>query len=521
MLDFTPIFRAFAKYRILRLSREDPTSVQEGELNWLLKRASETDFGREHGFSTIRSVDEYQRRVPLRSYDDFWNSYWKDSFPRVVNKTWPGLYTAYCWTSGTTTGKRKYIPYTSELAASYNKAGTDLLVHHVANRPKSKVFGGKSFMLGGTTSAVEQSPGVFVSEVSGFSARKMPFWTKPFFFPPRDLTDISDWMERTEKIAAAVRGEDIRLLGGMPSWLLIFLEKFKSQFGGSDEGLITKLFPNLELFVHGGVNFDPYLKTYQNLTAGGHAEFREIYPASEAFIAVADRGYKEGLRLVLDAKIFYEFVPVEELGTPNPTRHWIKNVEKDVNYAIILNSCAGAWGYILGDTVRFVETNPPRILITGRTSYSLSAFGEHLIDEEIEKGVTEGANTISNSVLDFAVIGEVSPKSGELGYHLYFAEFSSEVADNLRLKEFRDALDKTLLSLNDDYADHRAPGCGVFEPGVIALRKGTFASWMKKRGKLGDQHKVARVLSRDLADDLKNFIEKEGLVTASILPLCS
>lgn len=514
MINATPLLKLYARYRSSQLSALVPQAIQEKQLMWLLHEAKNTKFGSEYNFKSITSIEAYQKRVPLRRYEDFWDQYWKETFPRVRNQTWPGLIQYYCWTSGTTSGKRKFVPYTDAMSKSYNKAGTDLLVHHILNRPNSKIFGGRSFMLGGSTRLSEESPGVYIGEVSGFSAQKLPFWAQPFFFPPRELSDITDWPERTTKIAQASIGQDIRTLGGMPSWLLIFLEKFKESFGHSDEGLITKLFPNLELFVHGGVNFDPYLAQYKKLTLGGHAEFREIYPASEAFMAIADRGYKEGMRLVLDHNVFYEFVPVEELDKPNPTRHWIKNIEKDVNYAIVLSTCAGVWSYILGDTVRFVDTKIPRILITGRTSYALSAFGEHLINEEIEKAVTMASEKIDSFTTDFTVTASVSTKDGELGYHVYYVEFSSNSISPEQLKLFRDTLDETLLNLNDDYADHRSPGCGVLKPSVVALKTGTFAKWMESRGKLGDQHKVARILNAELAESLREFISKtKGIIS--------
>lgn len=516
MLNFTPPFRLFAKYRTSQINSLDPALTQQKQLFNLIRTAQDTQFGRDHDFQSINSVEEYQRRVPLRTYEDFWESYWKDTFPRVINKSWPGLISGYSWTSGTTTGKRKYVPYTPELAKSYSKAGIDLLVHHVMNRPKSKIFGGKSFMLGGCTKLAEESPGVQVSEISGFTAQNLPKWISPFFYPPKELSDITDWVERTVTLSKKIVDEDIRTAGGMPSWFLLFLEKFKDRYGSEEEGLITRIFPNLELFVHGGVNFDPYMAQYRRLTAGSHAEFREVYPASEAYIATADRGYKEGMRMVLDHNIFYEFVPVEEFGKPNPTRHWIKNVEKDVNYAIILSNCAGVWSYILGDTVRFVDTKYPRILVTGRTANALSAFGEHLINEELEKGIATASEAIGNNVVDYTVAPKVSTKPGEIGYHIYFVEFSASEPSKDQLKIFRDTLDATLLSLNDDYADHRTPGCGVLKPSVVSLKQGTFAKWMESRGKLGDQHKVARVLNADLTGSLQSFITENGFSSALI-----
>lgn len=517
MFDCTPFLRAYSKFRLAQLAAQNPAATQEAQLMQLLQRAQNTKIGRDYEFAGISSVAEFQARVPLRRYEDFWEHYWQASFPRLDNLTWPGLIGYFCWTSGTTSGKRKFIPYTNEMARAYNKAGTDLLVQHLKNRPSSRLFGGKSFMLGGTTTAKEESPGVFVGEVSGFSAMHMPWWAKPFFFPPRELTDIADWMDRTDRIAAAARGTDVRLIGGMPSWLLIFLERFKGEFPDS-EGLLTKLFPNLELLVHGGVRFDAYLKQYQHLMAGGHAELREIYPASEAFMAVADRGYGEGMRLALDAGVFYEFVPVEELESPGPTRHWIKNVELGVNYAIVLTTCAGVWSYILGDTVKFVDRNPGRILITGRTAYAMSAFGEHLILEEVDSGISAAADRVGVSVSDYAMGVTVTGRAGDLGRHVYVVECTTAVTDDPVVRDFRDKLDAVLLGLNDDYADHRGGGCGLNPPEVIFIAPGSFKDWMALRGKLGDQHKVPRIITdKELFGGLVSFCEQKGHVVGRVV----
>jgi len=512
MLDFTFALRAYAKFRSAQLAKQNGVESQRAQLLKLLRFAKHTRIGAEYNFETINSVEEYQKRLSIGKYEDFWEKYWKDAFPILDNITWPGRIPYFCWTSGTTSGKRKYIPYSVQMTKSYNKGGTDLLVHHINNRPKSKIFGGKTFMLGGTTALDKLADGVFQCEVSGVSALRLPFWARPFFFPPQELSSISNWLERSDKIAAAVKGQDIRAIGGMPSWLLIFFERFKADPAKS-EGLLTQLFPNLELFIHGGVKFDPYLKQYQALLAGGHAEFRECYPASEGYMAAADRGYGEGLRLIVDHSIFYEFIPVEELGKSNPTRHWLGNLELNVNYAILLTNCSGMWSYILGDTVRFIEREPARLIITGRTTYGMSAFGEHLISEEIEQGVAAGADAIGRAVADFSVGVHVTGKQGDLGYHIYLVEFDKEVADLAVLTKFRDALDAKLQSLNDDYVDHRTPGCGLHIPQVIALRPKSFAGWMESKGKLGSQHKVPRVMSdRNMFAETLEYFRKMELV---------
>jgi hypothetical protein len=253
-------------------------------------------------------------------------------------------------------------------------------------------------------------------------------------------------------------------------------------------------YPRLELLVHGGIDFKPYAKRFSELLEGSRAELREVYAASEAFIAIADRDQGEGLRMIVDNGVFYEFVPTEELNASAPTRHWLATVETGIDYAVVLSTCAGAWGYILGDTVQFVEVDPPRIRVTGRTSYVLSAFGEHLIDAEIEEAVAVAANAIDAAVADYCV-APVYPKSGEKGGHHYVIEFAGRLPGAKCVAAFRDALNGRLRALNADYKTQRAGDYGLQAPEVEAVPPGTFRAWMKSRGQLGGQHKVPRIIN--------------------------
>jgi hypothetical protein len=470
----------------------------------LVNTARGTRFGRDHGFANIRSVQDFQARVPLRNYEAFWRHYWKPVFPIVCDSTWPGTVPYFAVTSGTTTGVTKYIPCTEPMIASNIRAGADLLTFHVLNRPRSRVLGGLNFMLGGSTRLEPLAPRVQAGDLSGILAGRIPWWAKGRHFPPGSIGAIADWEARIEAIAEAAMGADLRTIGGTPSWLLILFDRFAALRPHSDRRLAA-FFPNLELLVHGGVNFAPYRPMFKDLLQGSHAETREVYPASEGFMAVADRGDGEGLRLILDTGLFFEFVPVEELESPAPTRHWIDTIQKDVNYAVALSTCAGLWAYILGDTVRLVDLDPPRVLITGRTSYMLSPFGEHLIAEEIETAVAHAAEAIGAGVNDYAV-GALFPRTeGDLGRHLFIVEFAEERIDDRRLETFTRVLDRSLADLNSDYRTHRR--YAMKGPKVHALRPGTFAAWMKSRGQLGAQHKVPRIINdQDLFASLRAFV---------------
>jgi hypothetical protein len=495
MFDATPLLRLYARWRNQQLLSLNPARTQEQQLLSLVRKAADTTFGKMHGFSSISSVAEYQKRVPLRKYEDFWRDFWKSPFPVLKDCTWPGQIPFFPVSSGTSSGTTKYIPCSADMIRSNTKAGTDLLIHHVTNRPHSRLMGGKSFMLGGSTELTPLAPGIFAGDLSGISVKTLPWWARMRYFPPAHLALLKNWEEKIDTLAELSLCEDIRMISGVPAWMLIFFDKVAT-LRPNAEGRLGGIYENLEMVVHGGVNFAPYIDRFRDLLADSSTELREVYPASEGFIAVADRSYGDGLRLSLDHGIFFEFVPLEELESPQPTRHWINEVQLDVNYAIVLTTCAGLWSYVIGDTVRFVDTSTPRVLVTGRTSYYLSAFGEHLIAEEIEDGVATAAQATSTTVSDFTV-GPVFPTSpGELGGHVYVVEFAHGIPQPETVRKFEKILDEKLCKRNEDYEAHRSGGFGLKAPVVVAVAPGFFAEWMKRRGKLGGQNKVPRIISK-------------------------
>ena len=322
----------------------------------------------------------------------------------------------------------------------------------------------------------------------------------PLHLPPRDLALLTDWEEKVERLARACRDEDIRVISGTPSWLLIFFHRLLAP----DSGTLHHVIPNLELLVHGAVNFDAYKLQFAELLRGSRAELREVYPASEGFVAIADRGSGDGMRLLTDNGIFYEFVPVTEVDAADPARRWLANVATGVDYAIAVSTNAGLWSYVVGDIVRFVDLAPPRLLVSGRLSYFLSAFGEHLTGEEVETAISKAAVAIGVNVTDYAV-GAVFPDvSNSRGGHRCIVEFASPSPDTRR---FAQTLDAELCRMNDDYRAHRSVGFGLRDPDIVPVPTGTFAAWMKQRGQLGGQHKVPRVITNAaLFDSLCRFV---------------
>jgi hypothetical protein len=476
-------YLAYSRRRTLALAAADPSAVQAAGLRRLLHRARDTRFGRDHGFWAIRSVEQYQKAVPLRTYEELWKDYLEPCYPVFEDVTWPGRIPYLALTSGTTQGATKYIPVSRQMLASNQKAGRTMVAYHMATRPNSRVFHGRIFFLGGSCDLEKPAMGVEQGDLSGIAAKEINALLRPYAFPPLDLALEPDWDRKLSRLAEQSRNEPITTIGGVPSWLIVLFQRLLDLTGKST---IAEVWPNLELVIHGGVKFDPYRETFLRLLGSPTVRLQESYPCSEGFIAFGDPATGL-LRLCFDHGLFYEFVPVDELGTTKPTRHWLRDVQLGVNYAIVVSTCAGLWAHVIGDTVRFESVDPPMLTFTGRTKYSLSAFGEHLINEEIEAAIATASEASRTSVRDW----HVGPMfQGSLGHHLYLVEFLQAPAD---LRHFRVTLDTELSRRNADYRVHRAERVGLPLPAIVVAKAGGFEAWMRSRGKLGGQHKFPRM----------------------------
>lgn len=490
----TSLLRPYARRRLARLAVEDTAAVQAEQLLRLTRTAAATRFGQDHGFERITSVADYQARVPLRTYQQHWDDYWSGTFPVLDDVTWPGRVPYFAVSSGTSSGKVKHIPCSRPMIRSNKNAGLDTLVHHLAVTPDSRIMDGSFFVLGGSTDLKELTPGVRAGDISGIAAIHMPPWARPFTFPPMKLRFITDWEQKIAAMAPLSFERRIRGLSGAPGWLLVLFEKLAS-LRPDTAGRAVDVFPDLELLIHGGVSFAPYRNRFETVLQGSRTKLREVYAASEGYVAIADRGPGQGMRLVADNGLFYEFVPVEELGKPEPVRHWAGNLETGVDYAIALTTCAGLWSYLIGDVVRLVDRRPPRLLITGRTSYMLSSFGEHLTGELVETCVLAAAERIGMQVAEFTVGTQFAQGAGEWGRHAYVVEFVEGVPDEARLATFTATVDEELSRRNEDYEERRAVPTGLKAPVVTAVPPGSFGEWLKSIGRFGGQNKVPRVLS--------------------------
>ena len=487
VIDLTPIARLYATRRTRAIRSLDPEKAQRRVLRRLIAKAAGTRFGREHGFSQITSVEAYQKAVPPRDFKAFWEKWWRVPHPNLVDVTWPGHIPYFALTSGTTTGRSKYIPYTVEMRRDAVRGFVDLLCFHLDANPGSRLLGGSFLALTGPTE-LAAGEGAASGAVSAITAGAAPKILRRRLLPPIEIANLHDWREKIRRLAPVSLASDVRFLGGSPNWLLVYLEEVAKIRGGG-AGKLVDWYPNLELIAHGGVNFAPYRERFQSLLEGGHAETRELYSASEGVFAYADRGDGEGLRLHLDGNVFFEFIPVESLGDDTPVRHWVGTIESGVDYALAITTAAGLWCYLLGDIVRFVSTRPPRIAVVGRLGQGLSVYGEHLIEAEVADALSAAAASVGRAVLDYTL---GATEAGERSRHLLLVETDAPMAPPL-VDAFATAFDAALCAENDDYAELRENDYALDRPLIFNVLPDGFASWMETHRRLGGQNKVPRI----------------------------
>jgi hypothetical protein len=487
---------AARRRRVLERVSREAIRVQEATLRAHVRTARDTEFGLAHGFASVRSVADYQTRVPLRDYLGFKAS-WAAALDGAGHVTWPGRPLTWVKTSGTTAGD-KVIPVTPEAHRSHRRGGWDALLMAAERVGARALLGGPMLMLGGSTALEPATAGAQVGDLSGVMARRLPPGLRGRYSPGPEIARIPDWETRLAAVAALVERQDLRLVSGMPSWMLVLLEHVARRRDRAGCGDLAGLWPNLGVFVHGGVSFAPYRGVFE-ARVGRRLEYVEVYPASEGFVAVQTER-AGGLTLMLDYDIFYEFVPVEDLGVSHPPRHTVADVELDRPYAVVLTTPAGLWSYVLGDTVRFTTRDPLRLVITGRTRHFVNAFGENVIVEEVERALLTACRVTGADVAEFTVAPRF-PEPGEArGGHDWLVEFRTIPAD---CDAFVGEIDAALQRLNTDYRTKRSGDLGMQAPRLLALPPGAFHRWLQGAGKLGNQHKIPRVTnSRVVADAL-------------------
>jgi hypothetical protein len=434
--------------------------------------------------------------VPVRDYEDL-RPYIDRETRGEENILWPGKPEYLAKTSGTTSGV-KYIPISKESMPEHIRAARNALLNYIHETGKSDFVNGKMIFLQGSP-VMQKKDGTSIGRLSGIVANLVPKYLQKNRLPSYEINCIEDWEQKVDAIVEETSHEDMRLISGIPPWCQMYFDRLSAKTGGKK---IKDIFPNFKLFVYGGVNYEPYRARIEE-SIGFAIDSIETYPASEGFIAYQDSQKDKSLLLLTDAGMFYEFIPAEEYFNEIPTRLSLEDVDLNKNYALILNTTAGLWGYSIGDTIKFVSKDPYRILVTGRIKHYISAFGEHVIGEEVEYALMSVANEEGVDIVEFTVAPQVNPQKGELPYHEWFIEFGKKPAD---LKVFALKVDQALQKKNIYYFDLIEGN--ILQPLVIrSLQKDAFINYMKAQGKLGGQNKVPRLSNdRKIAEELARYI---------------
>jgi hypothetical protein len=471
--------------RRIRKTAANADKNQEKIFQSLIKKGRKTAFGKAHGFENIHTYEAFKNQVPVRDYEEL--KHWFDRTAGGESDVlWPGRPLYLAKTSGTTSGV-KYIPITRDSAHTHVASARDAVFLHMAHSGDFSVMDGRMIFLSGSPE-LENKNGILTGRLSGISNHLIPAWLKKNQVPSWKTNCIEDWEDKLEAIIKETVSIDMRLISGIPAWVQMYFERLLAASGKSS---IRELFPHFSLFVYGGVNYEPYRAKLESLI-GAKVPSVETYPASEGFIAYSDPDAEEGLLLLTDNGLFFEFIPAEEYFQEKPTRLRLNEVELGKNYALILSSNAGLWAYSIGDTVKFVSKNPYRILVTGRIKHFISAFGEHVIGEEVDFAMNKACAEHGAQIVEFHVAPNMQPAEGKLPCHEWFVEFAVPPSD---MHAFRMTLDSCLREKNTYYDDLIAGN--ILQPAqVTPVPKDTFIKYMKKIGKLGGQNKVPR-LSND------------------------
>ena len=471
---------------------------QKKILAHLVSKARNTQFGKDHQFSEITDHKTFAERIPLRDYEGL-RPYVDMILQGNADVLWPGRPKYFAKTSGTTSGV-KYIPLTSDSMPNHMRTATSAFLNYASRAGIEKVLDGKVLFLSGSPE-METKSNIPTGRLSGIVNHEIPAWLSSNKLPGYDINCIESWEEKLEAIVKDTKDKDMRLISGIPPWVQMYFERLIEVTGKKS---VIEIFPNLQIFMYGGVNYEPYRDTIETLI-GKRLPSLETYPASEGFIAFQDQVENEGLLLNTRSGIFFEFVPTDQIHNEHPDRLGLEEVELNKDYAIIINNNAGLWGYIIGDSVRFVSLDPYRIVVSGRIKHFISAFGEHVIGKEIEDSMLDACQKHKSKVVEYTVAPQVNPADGSTPYHEWFVEFAEEPND---LEAFQSDLDNALSTKNIYYQDLIEGK--VLQP--LKLRKmetDSFRKYMKSQGKLGGQNKVPRLSNdRKIADYLTPLIKK-------------
>lgn len=495
-----PLFNSIVKYILLKRMKRieyfmrNPHVVQQKVFDQLIEAGKETAWGQEHQYGSIKSPEDFKKRVPVSDYSSL-----KPYIDRCIqgedNILWNTPVKWFAKSSGTTSDRSKFIPMTKEsLHDCHFKGGTDMLSMFCNMKPDTEMFSGKSLALGGSSKiSREKNHKYMVGDLSAVIIENLPIWAEYVRTPGKEVTLHDKWEEKIDRMAEIAKEKNVTSISGVPSWTLVLLKKLLEITGKQN---IKQVWPGLEVFFHGGVNFTPYREQYNQVIPEGEVSYVETYNASEGFFAIQDREKSDELLLLLDYGIYYEFMPLDQLNEKYPNTLGLQEVKTNTNYALIITTNGGLWRYLIGDTVQFTSLDPYRIQVTGRTKNFINAVGEEIIIDNAEKAMAAAAEQTGAVVNEYTAAPVYFSKK-ENAAHEWLIEFEQEPDS---LEKFSRVLDETLRAVNSDYDAKRYQDMVLRNPVVKAVPRNTFYHWMKQRGKLGGQHKVPR-----LANDRKHI----------------
>ncbi len=479
----------------IELFKKHPIETQREVLLDLLKEAKDTNQGLQYDFKSIETEEEFKKRLPISWYEDV-----APLINRMMqgekNITWPGEIKWFAKSSGTTNDKSKFIPVTkTSLESIHFRGAKDVFAMYLKNNPDSKILSGKTLTLGGSHRINNVKNKSYFGDLSAILIENTPFWSEFYRTPPPEVALIEEFEEKVAKIIEETRDENVTSLAGVPSWNLVLLSRVLEATGKKN---ILEVWPNMEVFIHGGIKFDPYRDQYLTIIPSDTMNYMETYNASEGFFAIQDDPESDSMLLMLDYGIYYEFIPMENLHDENPPLLSIGDVELEKNYAMVISTNGGLWRYIIGDTVKFTSKYPYKIKITGRTKHFINAFGEEVIVDNAEEALKMACERTNANIKEYTA-GPIFMKENQKGAHEWIIEFEKEPDD---IEHFISVLDFTLKTLNSDYEAKRHKNLTLERPKLIIASNGLFYEWMKRRGKMGGQNKIPR-----LANDRKYLDE--------------
>ncbi len=503
MMFFNNIFSWLIKRRIRQIDffKNNPTAVQQNLLKNMLVKCSSTKFGGLFSFKDISDYQTFSKKVPLHDYTTIY-PFVEEVLQGKQNILWPGLTSWFSKSSGTTSHRSKILPVTKEhLFDCHYKGGKDLLSLYYHNYPNRKLYNGKHLIIGGSSEINTLGKNSYIGDLSAIIIKNLPFWAEIRRTPSRETSLLANWEEKLDKMVKETIHEDVYILAGVPSWTLVLLKRILEYTGKKH---IKEVWPNLELYMHGGVNFAPYKSEFE-IIIGKKINYVETYNSSEGFYGIQDQPNSDELLLMLDYGIFYEFIPMETYdGLNSQTVLSLADIEVNKNYALVISTNSGLWRYIIGDTISFTSKTPYRFRITGRTSQCLNVFGEEVIVENADRAIADTCAETNAFLKDYAVF-PIYLENKKQGAHEWFIEFSKEPKSK---EEFTFILDQKLQAINSDYAAKRQGDFVLTLPTIHFLPKNTFETWLIRQNKLGGQHKIPRLNNtREIVEQLHQLIQ--------------